>query len=61
MQVTNLGDCGFRIFREGQCIFASDVSPPLQHVLKFCYALVPRTAINLPGDLRAKSLQDYSE
>ena len=25
MQVTNLGDCGFRIIREGQCIFASEV------------------------------------
>ena len=26
MQVTNLGDCGFRVIREGSCIFASDVS-----------------------------------
>ncbi len=29
MQVTNLGDCGFRVIREGSCIFASDVSPLL--------------------------------
>lgn len=47
MQVINLGDCGFRIFREGQCIFASDVRPPSQHVLKCCQALVAL----VPGDL----------
>ena len=42
MQVTNLGDCGFRVIREGSCIFASDVSPllALQSYSKPCFTLM---------------------